>query len=97
MMGRLNPSPDPDLSILHSAVSEILPDGLLRVPCSPLREREFELCGVPGRFIPHVHAHGMHMHMDTDMHVQHLAGKRTDSSCLMWSAPAAVLPGLEPT
>ena len=51
---------------MHSAVSEILPDGLLRVPCSPLREREFELCGVPGRFIPHVHAHGMHMHMDTD-------------------------------
>ena len=71
MMGRLNPSPDPDLSILHSAVSEILPDGLLRVPCSPLREREFELCGVPGGS-SHI---GMHMHMDTDMHVQHLAKK----------------------
>ena len=42
MMGRLNPSLD--LSISHRAVSEIFPDRLLFVPCTPLRERESSSC-----------------------------------------------------
>jgi len=41
-MGRLNPSLD--LSISHRAVSEIFPDRLLFVPCTPLRERESSSC-----------------------------------------------------